>query len=92
LAPKLDLATTTDIWDARAAAFAHLDGTFLTTEFRDISIPTLTSLLITPEAPSAQTSALAQWALYSCPNELLLLNTEISEEDLLNLGEEDDMN
>ena len=92
LAPELDLATATDIWDAWALAFAHTDGTLLTTEFRDISIATLTSLLITPEALSAQTTALAQWALYSCPNEFLQLNTEISEEDLLNLGEEDEMN
>ncbi len=46
LAPKLDLATTTDIWDAWAAAFAHTDGTFLTTEFRGSaqgSPPTKTS-------------------------------------------------
>ncbi len=77
LARELDLATTIDIWDAWAAAFAHPDGTFLITEFRDISISTLTSLLISPDALSAQTSALAQWALYFCPNELLLLNTEI---------------
>jgi hypothetical protein len=92
LAPKLDLATATDIWDAWAAAFAHPDGTPLTVEFRDIAVATLTSPLVTPEALSAQTSALAQWALFSCPNELLQTNTEISEEDLVNLGEDDVMN
>ena len=75
LAPKIDLATTTDLWDAWAAAFTHPDGAPLTFKFRYIAVATLTSPLITPEALSAQTSALAQWALYSCPSELLQQNT-----------------
>ena len=91
LAPEIDLAKATSIWDAWAAAFAHPDGTPLTFQFRDIAIATLTSPLVTPEALSAQTSALAQWALFSCPNELLQTNTELTNEDLLILFEEDVM-
>jgi hypothetical protein len=55
------------------------------------TIATLTSPLVTPKALSALTSALAQWSLYSFPSELLQTNTELTDENLLILGEEDVM-
>ncbi len=71
LAPKVDLATATDIWTAWADEFTSPNGPQLPLEFRIAALDTLTATLITPAALSVQTLILAQWALHSIPIECL---------------------
>ena len=71
LALKLDLPSAKDIWNGWAAAFTTPYGQQLSLEFRAAVLNTLTSTFITPAALSAQTPALAQWALHSIPVEFL---------------------
>ena len=76
LAPDQEVVVTTDIWDAWEAALTLPGAPPLPPALRQVSLDTLTSPLVTPEALQAQINLLAQWVHSAAPLDTLIAATK----------------